>query len=189
MRRARSERPHVLRGDAAGCNMRASTSSFRYVSDVLRREEVTTGVMPSVCGARVPQGSCPRRSDARRLVCAAIAEGLARVRAALRDKRREAAITRASELPPTPRGEAFRVVSRVYEPGAGGVFRTADGCVYGVAFDGSIHVARDENGKRLRPPSKRSPFLAPGDTEKPERDEALPRVSPDIVVPPGIPPE
>ena len=109
------------------------------------------------------------------------------MKAALRDKRRAAAIARAAELPPTPRGEAFKVVSRVYEPGAGVVFRTADGCVYGVGMDGSIHVARDENGKRLRPPSKRSPFVALGSVEKPQPDEALPSVSPETALPPEPP--
>ena len=175
--------------------MRASTSSFRYVSDVLRREEVTTGVMPSVCGARVPQGSCPRRSDARRLVCAAIAEGLARMRAALRDKRRAEAIKRALTAPivdggpyhDASNGQPLRITERLNVPMPGGVFRCQDGTVYGVDHAGSIHVARDENGKRLRPPSKRSPFVALGSVEKPQPDEALPSVSPETALPPEPP--
>jgi hypothetical protein len=117
------------------------------------------------------------------------------MKAALRDKRRAAAIARAAELPPTPvfrtadgcvygGGEAFKVVSRVYEPGAGGVFRTADGCVYGVGMDGSIHVARDENGKRLRPPRARG--IGATASPEPEPIQVDSRVAAPVeVVPPG----
>jgi hypothetical protein len=98
------------------------------------------------------------------------------VRAALRDKRRAAAIARevccalesAGDMDGASeawRQHRLRVAERLNVPVPGGVFRCQDGTVYGVAFDGSIHVARDENGKRLRPPSKRSPFVAPDQSE------------------------
>ena len=116
------------------------------------------------------------------------------MRAALRDKRRAAAIARevccalesAGDMDGASeawRQHRLRVAERLNVPVPGGVFRCQDGTLYAVDGFGTIHVARDAEGRKMRAPkARRSPFLAPGDTEKPDLGKALPVGSHGLVV-------
>lgn len=48
-----------------------------------------------------------------------------------------------------------RLAGRVLAVEPGAVLRTSDGMVYAADQDGSLHVARDEQGRKLRPPRRR----------------------------------
>lgn len=50
---------------------------------------------------------------------------------------------------------AGKLAGTLHQAVPGAVFRPSDGTVYGVGWNGSIHVARDEQGRRLRPPRRR----------------------------------
>ena len=90
------------------------------------------------------------------------------MRAALRDKRRTAAIERrrcenvlfrTPAESPESLAAASITVATLHVPIPGAVFRTSDGRLYATDARGSIHVARDEKGRRMTPPKAQGPRL------------------------------
>ena len=116
------------------------------------------------------------------------------MRAALRDKRRATAIEREAVpdvteafLPEDALRAAFAARGAVHVPVPGEVFRCQDGTLYAVDGSGAIHVARDEEGRKMRAPKvRRSPFLAPPVPVAPEPGLGDSQVAPPPEIgPPG----